>query len=146
MANIERLSRLVEVLEAVKADPAKERDFDMKTWATETQSCGTHACACGWAAMDPVLNAQGLHLVKRPQHAWKRGSDFELTCGPATGLGAAALFFEIEMRAADMLFSPEEYDNECRVDGESDGDVTISAVIDRLKWFVAEQAAKATAL
>lgn len=50
----ERLTRLAEILEA---RPAVDPHFNI-----EIYSCGSSACALGWGARDPVLNAEGLIL------------------------------------------------------------------------------------
>jgi len=38
-------------------------NFDMFFWKSDRAECGTVACACGWAAMNPVLNQEGLDII-----------------------------------------------------------------------------------
>lgn len=140
--NLARLNRLVVVLEEVAADPKKARDFDMGTWATETQSCGTHACACGWGAMDPELQKEGLRLVEydaaRPPRRMK------LVYGDDTGFDAAASFFGLTAHRAAYLFDRDEYRHDSNNCEEVDEEeivierVKIAAVIARIKQFISD--------
>lgn len=110
MSGLARLKRLVTVLERVQADPVKKREFDMGTWATKTPDCGTHLCACGWAASDPVLHRQGLGFGGF-EATWfdKSTKVAELTYEGLGGFDAAAEFFGIGSSDAWHLFDPAEY-------------------------------------
>lgn len=128
MANIKRLKRLVLVLERVAKDKKKRREFDMTSWAIITPECGTHLCACGWAAIDPVLNKQGLRLG-RLEHQTRSGQVLtvrRLRFGRFVGFEAAAKFFGIDGCESLTLFSPNEYPTK----------ESIRPVINRIKAFI----------
>lgn len=103
MTGLQRLKRLVVVLERVKAAPKKRKEFDMSVWAVKTLDCGTHLCACGWGASDPVLRRQGLVLefnggiIAHPAYAG------------LTGYEAIESFFGLGAFTAEHLFSPNMY-------------------------------------
>jgi hypothetical protein len=142
MANIERLERLVTVLEGVAADPQKRHHFDMGTWATEREKCGTTACACGWGAADPVLKAQGLALVPAQARYLVKGIVYmDIAYEDALGMDAVAAFFGISFDDAVWLFDEVEYIG----DERNDDDVPASSVIDRLNTFIADLRREATA-
>lgn len=95
--NLSRLERLIVVLERVHA---LRRHFDMERWTT---ACGTASCALGWAAVDPVLKRQGLHLEGFPT---RRLPVFE-DCYEAR---AGGRFFDISLDCAIYLFYPNSYE------------------------------------
>lgn len=137
MANVERLKRLVTVLEAVAADPAKSRDFDMSTWASDFPSCGTHMCACGWATTDPVLAAQGLTL--KPYKFNDKA--FDITYDGETGFDAVAKFFDISDNDATWLFDPEQYEPDPEDDEYDEFDqaeIPITPVLERINVVIAK--------
>lgn len=103
MTGLQRLKRLVVVLERVKAAPKKRREFDMSSWAIKTESCGTHMCACGWGASDPTLQRQGLQL------AFTRRGSAALIYENAWGFNAASEFFDISEADVARLFDPDSY-------------------------------------
>ena len=109
MANIKRLKRLVTVLERVIKNPDKRRDFDMGAWAQETADCGTHMCACGWAASDPVLKKQGLKL-KWKKNIWG-DLHAELKYRKFLNFDAAIQFFDLNETETGYLFSCNSYDS-----------------------------------
>jgi hypothetical protein len=51
--NRSRLQHLITILEAVPPER-----FNLNNW-----HCGTAACACGWAALDPQFMAEGFTLL-----------------------------------------------------------------------------------
>jgi hypothetical protein len=138
--NKERLERLIGVLEGVKA---ANKAFDIGSWIQETvglsgaEACGTTCCACGYAALDPAFQAEGLHLrgqVCDPNHfqlsSWNDEgvltsvAEFNAFLRAHAGIKcirvtiefdglqdfeAASAFFEIEEEAAFYLFDAEEY-------------------------------------
>lgn len=128
MTGFERLQRLIVVLEAVRDDPAKAREFDMARWGQEIPGCGTHYCACGWGAVDPVLSAQGLSLEPEPGVLGPLPS-LKLSYKEWGYFDAAARFFEIAETDAIYLFDPEEYE------ADTPG---IDVVIARIRKFIAK--------
>lgn len=106
MANLKRLKRLVLVLERVKADPKKRRQFSLDSWKTKDE-CGTHMCMCGWGASDPVLRRQGLHLER--DDFYDGEVSYDLIYGDFSDTEAAAYFFEIDNNDAYRLFHPDSY-------------------------------------
>jgi len=130
--NKERLLRLADFLEKKVA----EEKFYMGTWATkeDINTCGTSACAMGWATKIPEFAAEGLHLGK---------SDHPLGGGPIitpryagrAGFAAASTFFDISDRAALWLFSDYEkdVDDGHRIEREED---TPYNAANRIREFV----------
>ena len=122
-----RLNRLIYVLQNVP-----KRRFDLDSW-----SCGTTACACGWAAVDPVLMKEGFRLeanwyddkadkdrskkVKTQEEIIElndREGAFNLRIEPAykgeTDWDAAEKFFKLTAEEAIWLFSPWKYQRTTR--------------------------------
>lgn len=144
--NIDRLNRLIEVLNEVQE---RRKAFDMSAWMSglksptttygEVEPCGTTACALGYAALDPVLQSQGLSLVARCHTADENGylssydkcenrvintaNDFNealnryawVVADPvyngSSGFVTGARFFDISINASYFLFDPDEYNN-----------------------------------
>lgn len=100
--HIGRLNRLIEVLENVAS---KGRGFDMGVWCHKTP-CSTTACAVGWGAMDPVLRAQGLGLVKFKGVLHRR---YEPTYRGNASIWAVMAFFGLTWGEAERLFTPGTY-------------------------------------
>lgn len=103
--------------------PAAEQPvdfFDLDTWFDKNSHnswaavsfndnrCGTSACACGLAAMDPEFQKQGLKLV--PYDGG--GQKLNLHYRGATDMCAASLFFGVSMDNAYNLFAPGAYECE----------------------------------
>ncbi len=115
----ERLEQVVRVLKELP----KEKKFNLTTFMT----CGTTACACGWAGTDPWFRRRGFKTEKylRPLHGnvfyREKGRMFE-------GMEAARKFFGIDFRTSTQLFVHEE-----GKDGSK------RTVIRRLKSFIKEQ-------
>lgn len=103
--NKKRLLKLADFLETV---PRKR--FDMQTWVgdewkgKEDLSCGTSACAMGWATTIPSFRKLGLRLQR--SYVWGHSPAY----GSRYGLDAAQKFFEIDLQTATLLFAPaKEY-------------------------------------
>jgi hypothetical protein len=146
---VDRLERLKAVLREVEE---QQKPFNIGAWMAKTHPatqelvnghnlgafCGTACCAMGWAAFDPELRGQGLHMIVRtilpdfsdgPKSEWKAvssledfdarfvetvrdpGSFIETTVAfdDAIGFQAAAEFFAIGVDEAIRLFSSRAY-------------------------------------
>ena len=116
--NHARLQHLKEILKAVP-----KKNFDLRTWAGTPSSsleedaklikrgatpvtCGTTACALGWAATDKEFKKAGLHLVKGCCDI------ITPTFKDDEGLGAGVSFFDISYGKASYLFDPNFYSKE----------------------------------
>jgi hypothetical protein len=119
--NRERLELLIDVLSKVPTDK-----FNMNTWV---------ACALGWAALDPRMNAQGLVMIARvlSENGEDDGDVHEIIAGANAmiaaiynhgddviflpyvkdtnmrGYRAASMFFDLRLSVADDLFSTIGY-------------------------------------
>jgi hypothetical protein len=112
--NVDRFKRAIEIIEALP-----DEQVNLKVWQKENfakyisskqeATCGTIACAAGWLALDPEMQAQGLKsgFCGQPEFHF-RGE----ICG--VSFRALGLFFDI--RDADTLFGP-------RVAWEESGDM-----------------------
>jgi hypothetical protein len=89
--------------------------FDYAQWAgmdwqgKEDLSCGTSACALGWATTMPVFRRLGLRLVKNAYGlgaVCMAGQD-TVTAGIDTSFNAAAEVFKLDDEEAEFLFGPE---------------------------------------
>jgi len=100
--NIQRLIILRDFLVALP-----EEAVDLEDWVSDlrlNESCGTIACAVGWAAQIPAFNAEGLTL-----HGWcPMFTDKSLSpddYGHATdSWGAVTKFFGLSLEQAHGLF------------------------------------------
>ncbi len=103
--NVERLKVLARFL---RTEVPREQ-FDLDSWATDQdfESCGTTACAFGWATQIPEFNEAGLRLAEGLSSPVPKYQG----CG---GFGAAAQFFHIPWSAAVLLFGPDSYDKDDR--------------------------------
>ena len=112
----ERLEQVVRVLKELP----KEKKFNLTTFMT----CGTTACACGWAGTDPWFRRRGFRTGKfgTGRHGYSVFyREFE-------GMEATRKFFGIDFGTSRHLFLHEE-----GKDGSK------RAVIRRLKSFIKEQ-------
>jgi len=114
--------------------------FDYRRWVGRSWkgrldlSCGTTACALGWAATIPSIQARGLQLF-----AWDRGVDIVAYIGDSLSsaeaadvdadpndlsMRAASRVFEITIKEARFLFIPRSIlsDSELRVVKGPDGE------------------------
>jgi hypothetical protein len=94
------------------------------------RSCGTAACAGGWACTDPDFIEQGLMLRK----AW--GDRVAPVYNGYKGLQAMAAFFEIPSMVADELFDSDWYEDKYRL--EEPEEVTPAMVAEQLQKFLEE--------
>jgi len=119
--NRERLRILADHLPSV---PAKH--FDLSSWAIlpgrmgggwgkgykemdklghiPEVTCGTTACAAGWACSIPELHAAGLRLVLDSSESWPT-----VRYLGRSGYMALAAFFSISEEMAQQFFSPTRY-------------------------------------
>lgn len=120
-----RLLKLADILRAV---PRKQ--FDMNQW-TKDESCGTVACAAGWACMDPGFRRAGLHLVETTNWC---GTNLFPALTEADGYveknewRALEKFFDLTPREAELLFMP----GQARYD-------TPKCVADHIRKFVRQR-------
>lgn len=137
--NKERLIKLKEFLSTVDVNR-----FNMKTWFETTDvdescdmtsvfffdveddeeqlphfpvkevSCGTAACAMGWACMIPEFQKEGLQLVcpesEYPRNKFQGTPIYNDGKNVHSEFGACVEFFDITWKQAYYLFDPSEYD------------------------------------
>lgn len=103
-----RLCRLVEILRELP-----DARFDYTQWiGTDWQgnpdlSCGTTACALGWAAADPEFQRLGLSPAWRSQQPVIEYQDGLVI---SYGFTAAAHFFGVTAMESSFLFGPNNED------------------------------------
>lgn len=121
--NIERLTKLAELLDTVPPDR-----FNMDYWGLAPHGdledlniaeCGTAACALGWACSIPEFRAAGLRLRKigtsiRYDH-FSPEIKIRSEAYPALEVAheafhAGAKFFDITLEQSEWLFLPREYE------------------------------------
>lgn len=88
--------QLLRVLREVKSQGLS---FDMSMWI-DSASCGTVACAIGWATQDPWFKAQGFYMNNNRAPCY----------GEACSFSAVAKFFKIPLGHARMLFGANFYE------------------------------------
>lgn len=113
--NKEALLKVAEILD--KVNPEK---FDLKGW-----KCGTTACACGHAAMDPWFYEQGFSI---------KGLEPYLTISykGLQGWDAIEEFFDLNINDSFYLFEEDSYE-----DGfEKNKKTPPLEVADRIREFV----------
>ncbi|MCY1358659.1 hypothetical protein D9M69_452010 [compost metagenome] len=113
--NVERLERLCGLLKRVKPE-----GFDLSGWGWSTATCGTVACAVGWATQDPWFRREGLRS--------EAGYFYPIFEGEADW-DAVELFFELSSEEAEHLFSADRYPVDERINP--------LAVAARIREFVA---------
>ena len=98
----ERLHQVCRVLR----DLPPKKGFSLSYWTSDdiSGSCGTVACAIGWATYDSWFQRQGFHLLPEtfahaPRPSYKG----------ATNWNAVTKFFGIDKATALDLFSETEY-------------------------------------
>lgn len=116
--NIERLERMALLLRKTYGDGntgvigGRRVGFHLGVWHEPSPAtgfpgqfpeCGTAACACGSAALDPWFQSQGFGLKTFGD---RNGVRF----GGASDFTAVAQFFEIARFEAQFLFDPTRYD------------------------------------
>jgi hypothetical protein len=115
--NVGRLMHLETVLWRVLDE---RKSFDLALWAVIDQhDCCTVACAGGYAAIDPVFQAQGLYLGYKGGIPLRKATRcflgqpkiyFRASNGKLySEFEAAARFFEITMKQTEWLFARFSY-------------------------------------
>jgi hypothetical protein len=117
--NIDRFKRAIEIIEE-----KPDSQVMLKVWqqsnsvshysyisSKQEATCGTIACAAGWLALDPEMQAQGLKSGYGGQPEFHFRGEI---CG--VSFRALGLFFDILDIDADKLFGP-------RVGWEESGDM-----------------------
>ena len=128
MFHPDRLRALAKLLRRLSPNNAR-RHFDMDAWVYQHDSedepapvipskptsknfltCGTTACALGWAATIPALQAAGLRMRRRVDWTWGGLAPHHLPqYKGSTGTVAAARLFGIDQDAAEYLFAGTEF-------------------------------------
>ena len=112
---IERLEQVIRVLEELP----REKKFNLRTFMI----CGTTACACGWAGVDPWFRRRGFKTEK--YHSYHGSTPYYVSYRKFSGMDAVREFFGIDFETSIHLFiSGAHQDNSKR------------AVIRRLKGFL----------
>jgi hypothetical protein len=93
----------------------EENQFNLESW-----SCGTSACAVGWACVNPVFIEQGLTRRHTGAPEFKGYTSWD----------AVEAFFEINATQSEHLFDYETYPKFC---GTGPNEVA-----DRIEAFIAE--------
>jgi hypothetical protein len=131
--NRERFERLVKYFEEeFPAEWVAKGKFDLGKWMASTGAtmslddaftkittnedhlvlepkfCQTHGCIMGWATTIPEFKKEGLHLSTCNPYSVIVTISFE----GKEDFFAAASFFNITVRDAEYLFSPESYDTD----------------------------------
>lgn len=143
----DRMELLVRVLDGIEA---KGKRFNMGTWFDPPEdgiSCGTTACALGWAALDPRFHELGLCMgvscdENGEEHSYRcttieqiclhgdaRSIDVTPVWEDFMGYDAAIMLFDISEKAAHYIFDPSRYYEPSRYLGLYP---TIAAVRDRV--------------
>lgn len=136
--NTEALKQMIRVLEEVQANEEKRKHFDLSHWlvtgltqiaaevlAGAPMECGTVACACGHAALDPWFQQHGFSII--------RGRIGPIpSFGALRGWPAVQEFFDLGNGQAYDLFSPTSYQDDEEGDEIAGIDVTPQMVIDRI--------------
>ena len=112
---IERLEQVIRVLEELP----REKKFNLRSFMT----CGTTACACGWAGADPWFRRRGFKTEKYHSHV---GSTlYNVSYQEFGGMDAVRKFFGLDFATSYHLFIKDLFqDNSKR------------AVIRRLRRFL----------
>lgn len=91
-----RLNRLKAILGEVK-ETKTARQFNMDYFAKKLPTCGTSACALGWAGLDRGFRRLGLKTnIRTGEVVFEGNEDFS----------AAVEFFGLTYREATFLFTP----------------------------------------
>ena len=127
---IERLDNVVRVLQQVIR---KKRRFDIYKWTSaptlqELHSCGTSACAIGYAAMDPWFNRRGLKFKRGSGLGGSWIGEATLSYKDFGEFHSVLQFFGLSFKDAEQLFTE---------DGYGDKEVTPQMVIDNIQAYTA---------
>ncbi len=141
MIQFDRLLRLADFLDVL---PAKRFDFGSwvgTSWGdTQDLSCGTTACALGWAATMPEFRALGLRLAR----AWCEdpcvavGAVLDTDDAASISLNAAREVFGLTHDQANLLFIPGDADGDEET-GRPNETASPREVAEHIRQFVAEQ-------
>ena len=110
----------------------RDEVFNLATWVgnddvpwegKDDLSCGTSACAMGWATTIPEFKEMGLRL----EQTTRNGQGF-IAFGEFKHFEAAAKFMDITLKEAEYLFNPDQYPD--------DEDTSRLQVCDRIENFV----------
>lgn len=112
--------RLAFLAKKLREPLPEDLTFDIGAWRKE-RSCGTAACAVGYAALLPELAADGLVVPPNGYPRFRRHSGYD----------AASKFFGIPYGAALSFFNPDYYKG-------SIGRVTPDHVADRIDQWLAQ--------
>jgi hypothetical protein len=106
--NLPAFRRLVKILNSKKVKAKK--GFYLGSWGVEG-ACGTIACACGWATLDPWFKARGFHSSSGDAKGYPLVPTFGTYAdgSPRIGFSAVAAFFHISYEQTIHLFSAHEY-------------------------------------
>lgn len=101
--NVERLTKLAELMDRIK--PTSKKKFDLQYWKKKTD-CGTSACAVGWACSDPWFKEQGLKLKTDVWSRKETETAWDVYYDDWRHFAAVARFFDIREYEAEHLFMP----------------------------------------
>lgn len=121
--NVEALKQMIRVLREVQDDEELRDRFDLESWfsgeAVEdgtdwkdgrlVPACGTTACACGFAGLDPWFNAQGFELRATKDKVLHTTIAHTIAYKDKTHWEAVRAFFGVRQYDAEMLFGEESY-------------------------------------
>jgi hypothetical protein len=113
----QRLLKVAKILDTVP-----EEKFNLSMWRN---SCGTVACAVGWAASDPGFKRAGFSLRKHESSIW--GNLHVPHYGEVNHWTAVEKFFGLSREQAEYLFLHLSY---------SGYDATPREVAERIRNFV----------
>lgn len=122
-----RLLRLADFLDTVPRSRLRMGRWT-NTCDVNLKTCGTVACAFGWACTIPYFRRLGLKITDGGEYL----ADKEPTFKGETGYAAAEEFFQISYGAARFLFSPHAYKYEPRP----------TTVANRIRRFVKDHQTK----
>ena len=140
-----RKDYLLMIVDRLKS--VKPERFDLGNWAgsnlipwqgRDDLSCGTIACAIGWATTIPEFRAAGFCLKK---HSWLENQaeiHYQHNGEDLKEFDAVAAFLDIDNRDAEYLFHPDEYIDQYGDELEITGLEGIENVIYRIQEFIKE--------
>lgn len=142
MTSKEKLLTLAAFLKTVPPERWDYSNWVNSDWQGKLDlSCGTKACALGWAATIPAFAAAGLTLriVSRAnRHGYLGTVDFTIDSHTYNGTDAAAKFFGIPYWAADRIFSRPAWLDAWNRDDPSNN-VTAVEVAEYIEQYVADR-------
>lgn len=100
-----RKDRLLKLADFILTVPKEQ--FNMEYWGKDVnfKSCGTAACACGWATVLFKRCKDAPHL-EEDKYSY---SNIDFVYNGKIGFNAAAEFFDITHEASEYLFYPSRY-------------------------------------